>query len=249
MTSRIGIASGDAEQSNHKPRIITVDVETLRLHTAAALARWSSRIRLDTLRPLPVFLGLSAETQLPAPQAFTPPIRKLDKASAEKCRRRVQLNVEFFISNYAALAAVVAVTVSLLHPGMLFLLAACWALWTLHHFLIRHECIVAGVPLHAVLTIPQRFYVLLALTTVVVVWKCLRPTLTFILLCLLLIGTHALLRDPKHIETSAADWLDNGSGTGGTTNREALDDDDEEGGGSDESKVLVERPGRRSDAI
>jgi hypothetical protein len=233
IMSRVGIASGDdpsgpssSSHRNNKQRI-KIDVETLRLHAASTMARISSRIRFDTLRPLPLFLGIHPVTHYPTAEAFSTPVRTLDKASAEKVASRLKLNLAFFVSNYAALAAVVAAVVGLLHPGMLIAVGGVWALWTAHHFLIRHELVVFGVPVHSLMTIPQRFYLIFSVTVIVVVWKCLKPTLLFAFVTTILIGTHALLRDPKHIEASAADWLDSGAPSSSSSSPH----DDEEGGG------------------
>lgn len=130
----------------------------------------------------------------------------------------------------------VAIVVALLHPGMILAVGLIWGLWAFHHFLIRHEFVVFGLPVHSLLTIQQRFYTLFVLTTIVVVWKCLKPTLLFSSVSFLIIMTHAFLRDPKHIESSSADWLE-GSGGGNGSH-----DSDEEGGSggeaSTESEVL-----------
>lgn len=148
----------------------------------------------------------------------------------------MKLNFAFFVSNYALVAAMVSVVVALMHPGMILAVGLIWGLWTFHHFLIRHEFVVFGFPVHSLLTIQQRFYTLFVLTVFVVVWKCLKPTILFLTISGLIIFTHSFLRDPKHIESSA-DWLE---GTAGTH------DSDEEGGSggeaSTESEVLVERP-------
>jgi hypothetical protein len=252
--SRVGIASGDetlgpsssssGSFKNSKQRI-KIDVETLRLHALAFVSRISSRIRFDTLRPLPLFLGIHPVTHYPTSEAFSPPVRTLDKASAEKLTSRLKLNLAFFVSNYAALSAVVATVVGLLHPGMLLAVGGVWALWAAHHFLIRHELVVFGVSIHALLTIQQRFYLVFAITVLVVVWKCLKPTLLFAFVTTILIGTHALLRDPKHIEASAADWLDSGAATNHHLN-------DEEGGITNDSGSTNSGGGltsRRSDAL
>ena len=165
----------------------------------------------------------------------TQPIKKIDKSTPEKIKSRMKLNFAFFVSNYALVAAMVSVVVALMHPGMILAVGLIWGLWTFHHFLIRHEFIVFGLAVHSLLTIQQRFYTLFVLTVLVVVWKCLKPTLLFVTIAGLIIVTHAFLRDPKHIESSSADWLEGGT-----------HDSDEEGGSggeaSTESEVLVERP-------
>lgn len=237
--SRVGIAPGTDDYSRgssssgkHK---VSIDFESIRLHVSSWVARVQSRISLETLRPLPVFLGINPTNSCFSAEAFTPPVKKIDKSSFEKIKSRMKLNFAFFVSNYALVAAMVAVVVALLHPGMILSVGLIWGLWTFHHFLIRHEFIVFGFPVHSLLTIQQRFYALFVLTAVVVILKCLKPTLLFLTVSGLIIITHSFLRDPKHIESSA-DWLEGG----GTHDS---DNEDEEGGGSStESEVLVERP-------
>jgi hypothetical protein len=247
----VGIASGSEDYSRKGSRNkIAIDLESIRLHATSWAARVQSRISLDTLRPLPVFLGINPLNSCLSAEAFTPPVKKIDKSSHEKIKSRMKLNFAFFVSNYALVAAMVAVVVALMHPGMILSLGLIWGLWTFHHFLIRHELTVFGIAVHSLLTIQQRFYFLFSLTTIVVVWKCLTPTLLFSAISSLIIAIHAFLRDPKHIESSAG-WLEGGAAT---------HDSDEEGGGggsggeaSTGSEVLVERPAggasKRGDAI
>jgi len=177
-----------------------------------------------------MFLGVNPSMCLAA-GAFTPPVRKVDKSSPEKIKSRISLNFQFFLSNYVLVASMVALVVALMHPGMLFFVALVYGLWSFHRFLIRNELDVFGLRIHSLLTIQQRFYLLFTITTIVVVWKCLVPTLIFTVISALLICLHAVLRDPKHIETM--DVLEDGSS-------------DEEGGEGDNissgSEVLVERP-------
>jgi len=40
-------------------RVMRIDIETIRLHTSSLVARLYSRVSLDTLRPLPMFLGVN----------------------------------------------------------------------------------------------------------------------------------------------------------------------------------------------
>lgn len=161
--------------------------------------------------------------------AFTPPTYKvLDKSSPEKVKSRVQLNFAFFLTNYVLVAATVAIVIALMHPGMLFFVALVYALWSLHSYLIRNELDLFGVHVHSLLTIQQRFYFLFTITTIVVVWKCLIPTIFFTIITTILILLHALLRDPKHIEKM--NLLEDAS-------------DDEEA--STGSEVMVESPMKR----
>lgn len=183
---------------------------------------------------MPLFLGVnSAGAICFSAEAFTSPIKKLDKASPEKLKSRVALNFAFFLSNYALVAAMVALVVALMHPGMVFFVALVYAAWACHSFLIRNELEVFGIPIHSLLTIQQRFYLLFVLTAIVVVWKCLVPSLIFVSISMILIVTHAVLRDPKHIEM--------------------MNDSDEEaensGGDSSGSEVIVERPRKRQDVV
>ena len=239
--ARVGIASGSDDysrgSSSSGQNKVSIDFESIRLHVSSWVARVQSRISLDTLRPLPVFLGINPTNSCFSAEAFTPPVKKIDKSSFEKIKSRMKLNFAFFVSNYALVASMVALVVAMLHPGMLLAVGLIWGLWTFHHFLIRHEFIVFGFPVHSLLTIQQRFYTLFVLTTFVVVWKCLKPTILFLFVSGMIIVTHSFLRDPKHIESSNADWLEGGGGT---------HDSDEEGGSggeaSTESEVLVERP-------
>lgn len=245
--ARVGIASGSDDYSrgsSSSANVVSVDLESIRLHVSSFAARVQSRISLDTLRPLPVFLGINPTNSCFAAEAFTPPMKKIDKSTVEKIKSRMKLNFAFFLSNYALVAGFVAVVIALMHPGMILSLGAIWGLWTFHHFLIRHQFVVFGVPVHSLLTIHQRFYTLFVLTAITVVWKCLVPSLFFLIISSLIIMTHAFLRDPKHIESSSANWLEGG----------ATHDSDEEGGSggeaSTESEVLVERPKqRRGDAL
>jgi hypothetical protein len=221
--------------SSHK---IMLDPESIRLYLGSMSARVLSRVSMETLRPLPIFLGVNPVGLCLLAGAFTPPVKNVDKASPEKIQSRLRLNFAFFLSNYFLLAAIVAVVVALMHPGMLLFLGIVWALWGAHSYLIRNEFILFGVHVHSLLTVQQRFYVLFVITTVVVVWKCLVPTLIFAVISSLLILSHAFLRDPKHIEQSSSAMLG------------AVDSDDDEGtgsGGSNESEVLVEKP--RSEVI
>jgi len=223
-----------------QPAAIAINIETMRLQLSSFAARVQSRVSVDTLRPLAMFLGLNpvAGFCLSA-TAFTPPVTKLTKTTPEKIRSRVKLNFAFFLSNYVLLAAMVALVVSLMHPGMVFFLAIVYGLWSLHSFLIRNKLELFGIQVHALLTIQQRFYLLATVTSVVVVWKCLAPTLTFLTISGLLILSHAFLRDPKDVEA-----VSNGM-------HESDEEDDVEAGvgsggsGSSESEVLVERPKRR----
>lgn len=232
---RSSISSGGDHGGSKQP--ISINIESLRLHMSSMAARIMSRVSVDTLRPLPTFLGLDKGVGFClSPQAFTPPIKKVDKSSPEKVKNRVLLNFNFFLSNYALMAALTGLVIALMHPGMVFFLVIVYCLWTLHSFLIRNQLVLFGVPVHALLTVQQRFYILFVITTIVVVWKCLTPTLIFVSITSLMILTHALLRDPKDVEAK------NGLFDEEEEDVEAAVTGEEGSDGSGSSEVLVERP-------
>lgn len=159
-------------------------------------------------------------------------MKKLDKSSPEKVKSRLRLNFSFFLSNYALVTAGVALVIALTHPGMLLSLGFLWGLWTFHHFLISNEVIVFGKNIGTLISLNQRSVLLSLVTVVLVVWKCLIPTITAIAVSSVLVLAHAILRDPNHIDTS----------------RKANKDGDDDGQSSD-SEVLVERPQVRKDIV
>lgn len=181
-----------------------------------------------------MFLGISGHAFCLSPDAFTPPVRKIDKSTVEKFKSRLRLNFAFFLSNYALVAAGVCLVIALMHPGMLVSIGLLWGLWALHEFLISNELIIFGHNVGMLVSITHRSAFLTALTFLVIVWKCLAPAITAVAISGLLIFAHALLRDPKHIESSR-DF------------RRPVTDGDDENGLSD-SEVLVERPFGRSEA-
>jgi hypothetical protein len=185
---------------------------------------------LDTIRPLPMFLGVTGHTLCFSPAAFTPPVKKLDKTSMEKLKSRIKLNFTFFLSNYAFVFFGVALVVALMHPAMIAFLAILWGLWGFHSFLISNEVIVFGRNIGTLVSISHRSNALTLITFVVIVWNCLWPAITVAVLSSILILSHAVMRDPKHIETSK------------TFGNRDVDDDSTGGYTSGESEVLVDRP-------
>jgi hypothetical protein len=185
---------------------------------------------LDTIRPLPMFLGVTGHALCFSPTAFTPPIKKLDKTSTEKLKSRLKLNFTFFLSNYALVAVGVALVIALMNPAMIAILALLWGLWGFHSFLISNEVIAFGRNIGTLVSISHRSNALTLITFLVIVWKCLWPAITVAVLSSILILSHAVMRDPKNIETS------NSFG-----NRD-VDDDSIGGYTSGGSEVLVDRP-------
>lgn len=101
--SRVGVASGSddaysrgggggAKRTNNNTNVVSIDFESIRLHASSFVARVQSRISLDTLRPLPVFLGINPTNSCFSAEAFTPPVKKIDKSTFEKIKSRMKLN-------------------------------------------------------------------------------------------------------------------------------------------------------------
>jgi PRA1 family protein len=181
-----------------------LDIEALRLHVSSFVARLKSNVSLDTLRPLPIFLGLSSTVDDGvhlASDAFTPPLA--GSGTMTMIRSRVQDNWTFFLSNYALLAAMTALVVLLMHPGVVVVLAIICGLWWCHGYLIKHELVVFGVQIHTLLTVQQRFYLLFAISTVVLLWYGFFPTIVFVMISGFIILCHASLRDTSHLHEAS----------------------------------------------
>jgi len=191
---------------------------------------------MDTVRPLNLFLGITGPSFCFSPLAFNPPVKKLDKSTYEKFQSRLKLNFLFFLSNYALVFLGVAITTALMHPGMVISLGVVWGLWALHNFLISNELVVFGRNIGTLISISQRSTALMIITAIVIIWKCLKPTITVIFISGALILVHALLRDPSHV-TSGDFQSDKG------TSSVSLSDDDS-GENSHASEVIVEKPGQ-----
>lgn len=228
----VGVAQGtddDEYRSSSERNKIPIDAESIRVLFESLIIRLRDQVTLDTIRPLPMFLGVSGPSWCLAAGAFAPPVKKVDKSFLEKIRARIRLNFAFFLSNYALVAFGVAVVVALSHPGMLLWVGGVWLLWLLHSFLISNEVILFGKNISMLLTIKQRSTVLSILTIVVIIWKALVPCLSFLLISGIIILSHALMRDPKHIEQSSE------------FARRGAEDSDEEVIIDEEKHVMVER--------
>lgn len=200
---------------------------------------FENKVRLDTLRSLPQFLGISAANGCFAPEAYGAPVKHLDKSTMEKIKSRVSLNLAYFLTNYVLVVFLVATVVALMHPGMILFVGVLYGLWTAHTAWGYKELLLFGVELHRYLTFPMRFKILTALTLVVVVWKCWWPMIHAIIISTFLIASHALLRDPKQLDGSIED-----NGEEEYTGPLVVEGKDEEGGlsSSESSAVFVERP-------
>ncbi|KAL7567615.1 hypothetical protein ACA910_000211 [Epithemia clementina (nom. ined.)] len=251
--------SSSTNSNNNK---LTIDLETIQ-HWWNGCVEYSirtvrNRVRLDTLRPLPMFMGISANNSnnnspaslcCLATEAFNPPVKHLDKSTLEKVKSRLSLNFAFFLTNYVLVALVVATVVALMHPSMLLFVGILYGLWAGHNAWGDYHVHMFGVDLNRFLAKSIRVRVLTTVTMIVVVWKCLWPVITALLITALIVMTHAFLRDPKHIELGnneeTAVHSDTNSSSGGH------EQEDAEGGlyngdNMSESAVLVERPGSKS---
>ena len=154
---------------------------------------------LNTIRPLPVFLGVTGPSICFSPEAFTPPAKKLmDKTTPEKFLTRIRLNFAFFLTNYALISVGTASIVALMHPKMMIFLAITWGLWSFHIAMIQKNISFYD----HILTVERRSLLLSILTSIVVIRFCFIPFLTTIGLSLFIVLSHAVMRDPKHIESS-----------------------------------------------
>ena len=74
--ARVGIASGSDDfvrsSGSSNQSKVHIDFESIRLHVSSWAARVQSRISLDTLRPLPLFLGINPTNSCFSAEAFTP---------------------------------------------------------------------------------------------------------------------------------------------------------------------------------
>lgn len=86
---------------------------------------------------------------------------------------------------------------------MLLILGIVNGLWWMHGFLIRHEVVVFGRSVQNLMTVQQRFYVLLIITAVVIVHECLAPFAVVVGISTLIVLTHSLLRDATQLEDSS----------------------------------------------
>ena len=135
-------------------------------------------------------------------EAFSPPVKQVSKQSWENFRSGVSLNMTFFLSNYALVAFCVALVVALLHPGMLLLVGIVCSLWWLHEYLITHKLKIFERNIGQIVSINQRSTILTTLSLFTIIYWCLMPFLTFVAVSGVIILSHAIMRDPKHVERS-----------------------------------------------
>lgn len=170
-----------------------IDIEVLRMRLSSIVASAKSKVSIDSLRPLPVFLGIrDAEHGLRlSTSAFT-------NVTLRSIPSRIQSNVDFFLSNYVLCGVMVATVVSLMHVEMIVTLAGVYGLWMLHSYLIQHSVVIFNIPIHAVLTVQQRFYVLFCISAIAIIWVCMVPAMICMGISAVLILGHAILRNPNN---------------------------------------------------
>mmetsp|Transcript_13312 Transcript_13312/g.25425 ORF Transcript_13312/g.25425 Transcript_13312/m.25425 type:complete len:280 (+) Transcript_13312:46-885(+) len=170
----------------------------------ARMTSFTSKLTMDTLRPLPLFLGVSGPSLCIAADAFSPPIslsRQTDKSSLEKMISRLSRNLNFFATNYAFLAMCTILVVALMHPSMLMYVAITWALWWFHVVVIREDVrlVIMNRDLNDIFTPKRRSWILTAWTVWVAIAKCLRPSMKGMAISGALVLFHAVMRDPSKV--------------------------------------------------
>ena len=196
----------------------------------------TSKLTMDTLRSLSLFIGLSGPSLCIAADAFSSPItlhQGSNKTSTVKIRSRMSRNLAFFSTNYAFLTVGTILVVALMHPIMLLYVCVTWGLWYLHITIIREDIrlVIMDKDLNDVLNPKRRSWILTALTLWVAIWKCLRPLLMGTAISAVLTVIHALMRDPKKLVLS-------GGASSKSVSKGLVDSDDESSG----SEVTLEQP-------
>lgn len=195
------------------------------------LSRWKERISVETLRPLPTFLGMSGPSLCFSPNAFSPPTTHFDKNTREKVSLRIRLNFAYFLSNYALIGTSVIVIVTLMHPIMIAWVLTIWLMWKIHAVMVESHMplVVFGYDVGHVITVEIRAFILYLLSLVVTIVYCLVPLLCCFGISAIIILTHSIMRDIQHIE-----------GDGSVYGRQKYRERDEENDDSGE-EVIVEK--------
>lgn len=230
------IATGDSDISQKKKSQSLFEglfeTERTRMFIMAKFEKYRDRINMDTLRPLPVFLGVTGQSFCFAPDAFTPPSKKMDKSTIEKVTQRVNLNIAYFLTNYALIAAGTCVVVILMHPIMIIFSTIVYAFWKVHSVMVKDSVplIIMEKDVGQYLTVEVRTKILYIITLWVVACYCLTPFLLATSLTALMVFTHAVMRDPKQVES--------GRGLAAHKDNDSDDENDDSSGGSE---VMVEK--------
>ena len=170
----------------------------------ARIFSFTSKINTHTLRPLPVFLGVSGPSFCIGSDSFSPPITfSSDKTiqKHEKFTDRISRNLNYFATNYTLVAFGTVLVVALMHPGMLFYVAVTWGLWWLHLIVLNEDIKMAVMDkdLNEILTPNRRSWILTVWTFYVGVAKCLHPSLKGLAISGALVLFHAIMRNPSNV--------------------------------------------------
>eukprot|EP00984_Skeletonema_dohrnii_P009977 scaffold3846_cov127-Skeletonema_dohrnii-CCMP3373.AAC.10 len=201
----------------------------------ARIFSFTSKINIHTLRPLPVFLGVTGPSFCIGADAFSPPISFSSEKTInkhEKCTSRISRNLAYFATNYTIMALGTVLVVALMHPGMLFYVGITWGLWWLHLVVLREDIklVVMEKDLNEVLSPNRRSWVFYVWTFYVAVAKCLHPSLKGLAISGALVLFHAIMRNPAKLASDMVRSKSIASGAGDS---------------DDDSKVMVQH----SDAV
>mmetsp|Transcript_19779 Transcript_19779/g.22911 ORF Transcript_19779/g.22911 Transcript_19779/m.22911 type:complete len:242 (+) Transcript_19779:120-845(+) len=209
MKTGLEIATGGNDYNEKSPRSKSleesfIDLEKTRIFLKARFDKHKDRVSLDTIRPLPTFLGITGPSFCFAPDAFTPPSKHFDKTTAEKVTQRMSLNFAYFLSNYAMIFVMVFVIITLLHPAMIIYSGIVCFLWKAHNVMVKSNIplVVMEKDIGKYITVDVRTKILYLITLWVVIAYCFKPFIIVVSLTGLLVLSHAFMRDPKHIESS-----------------------------------------------
>ena len=159
---------------------------------------------MDTLRPLPLFLGVTGPTLCISADAFSPPFSLKARSHDNKSSNvisRLSRNLNYFATNYAVVVMSTFLVVALMHPGMLLYVGITYALWWLHIIVIREDLklVIMDKDLNQVFNPKRRSWILTAFTLWVGIAKCLRPSMKGMAISGALILFHALMRNPSKL--------------------------------------------------
>mmetsp|Transcript_23497 Transcript_23497/g.49702 ORF Transcript_23497/g.49702 Transcript_23497/m.49702 type:complete len:280 (-) Transcript_23497:239-1078(-) len=242
LQSFVDVADGaaDSAEDSKKRRNMHFELGPIVISGAAIdrvrarFVSFTSRLTMDTLRPLHLFMGVTGPSLCFSADAFSPPIslkRQSDKSSLEKVFSRLSRNLNFFATNYVFMALCTVLVVALMHPRMLMYVGITWASWWLHVIIIREDLrlVVMNKDLNVVFNPKRRSWVLTAWTVWVAIAHCLRPSMKGMAISFALTFLHALMRDPSKL---AGDIVSSRSSR--SMSRGSSDSDDG-------SEVMVER--------
>ena len=207
----------------------------------ARLFSFTSKINMNTLRPLPIFLGVTGPSFCIGADAFSPPSSFSSANNTAGLTSRVSRNLNYFATNYALCAIATVLIVALMHPGMLLYVGITWGLWWLHLVAVKEEVklVVMEKDLNEIFTPSRRSWILTVWTFYVSVAKCLHPSLKGLAISGALVLFHAIMRNPSKLAGDVVRSKSSiASGAAATAAGDSSSSDDD-------SKVMVQH----SDAV